>query len=339
MKESKNKLILAGVFLILIILGILLYFSGRTTPNPDYELGNTAGNLNNKGLFCERDGIVYFSNAYDNSVLYSMNVDESNAERLNDVGVYSINADSQRIFYSQSGSSTGSGLGYVRSSTGMYYCNHNGTGTFCYTKDPVGILALSGNHLFYQHYQENIGVPLIKVSLDKKDSVSVVPDMVSPASVVNGTIYYAGNGDDHYLYALDTATGISTLLWEHRVWNPVYQNGTIFFMDLDSNYALHSYNLSTGEELALTTERIDFFNVYGTVIYYQTTALSSSSQPALKRIYIDGTGEETIMEGVFESVNITSMYAYFNEFGKPTPVYHQSTYGAVNPGVFNPTIE
>ena len=50
------------------------------------------------------------------------------------------------------------------------------------------------------------------------------------------------------------------------------------------------------------------------------------------------TGEETVMEGVFESVNITSMYAYFNEFGKPTPVYHQSTYGAVNPGVFNPTI-
>ena len=160
--------------------------------------------------------------------------------------------------------------------------------------------------------------------------------MVSPASVVNGTIYYAGNGEDHYLYALDTITGASTLIWEHPLWNPVYHNGTIFFMDLDSNYALHSYNLATGEELALTKERIDFFNVYGTVIYYQTVDTSS---PALKRIYIDGTGEETVMEGIFESVNITSMYAYFNEYGKPTPVYHQSTYGAVNPGVFNPTIQ
>ena len=28
-----------------------------------------------------------------------------------------------------------------------------------------------------------------------------------------------------------------------------------------------------------------------------------------------------------------------NEYDKPTPVYHQSTYGAVNPGVFNPTLE
>ena len=70
MKELKNKLILAGVFLILIILGILLFFSGRITPNPDYETGNTAGNLNNKGLFCERDGMVYFSNAYDSNVIH-----------------------------------------------------------------------------------------------------------------------------------------------------------------------------------------------------------------------------------------------------------------------------
>ena len=336
MSNLKNKFIFAITFLILVILGVFLYFSSRTVLNADYETGNTAGNLNNKGLFCERDGIVYFSNAYDNNVLYSMSVDESDVERLNNVGVSSINADSERIFYSQSGSAAGSGLGYLRSSTGMYYCDHNGKGTFCYTKDPVGILALNGNDIFYQHYQENIGVPLVKVSLDKKESSTVVPDMVSPASVVNGTIYYAGNGEDHYLYTLNTATGASTLIWEHPVWNPVYHNGYIFYMDLNSNYAIHRYNPASGEDFVITTERVDFFNVYGTMIYYQTSVTSS---PALKRIAIDGTGEETVMEGVFESVNITSMYAYFNEFEKPTPVYHQSTYGAINPSVFNPSIE
>lgn len=335
MSNIKNKIILAVAAVLLVILCVFLYLSSRITPNADYEIGNTAGNLNNKGLFCERDGVVYFSNAYDSNVLYSMNLDETDCKRLNNVGVSSINVDSQRVFYSQSGSAEGSGLGYVRSSTGMYYCDHNGKRTFCYTKDPVGILALSGNNLFYQHYQENVGVPLIKVSLDKKDSSTVIPDMVSPASVVSGSIYYAGNGEDHYLYALNTATGTSTLIWEHPVWNPVYQNGYIFFMDLDSNYALHRYDIATGEELILTKERVDFFNVYGAMVYYQT---ADTSSPALKRISIDGTGEETVMNGIFESVNITSMYAYFNEYGKPTPVYHQSTYGAVNPGVFNPTI-
>lgn len=336
MSKNRNKFILAGFFFLFVILCVLLAFSRRITPNEDYETGNTAGNLNNKGLFCEQDGVVYFSNAYDHNVLYSMNPDESECKRLNDVGVSSINADPERIYYSQTGTADGSGLGYVRNTTGMYYCGHNGKGTFCYTKDPVGILALSGNYLFYQHYQENVGVPLNKISLNKKESTEVIPDMVSPASVVNGTIYYAGNSEDHYLYALDTITDTSTLLWEHPVWNPVYQNGYFYFMDLSSNYSLHRYDPATGEDLALTKERIDFFNVYDTIIYYQTTDTSS---PALKRIYIDGNGEETVMEGIFESVNITSQYAYFNEYDKPTPVYHQSTYGAVNPGVFNPTLE
>jgi len=333
---NKNKFILAGFVFFIILIGVLLAFAGRISPNEDSETGNTAGNLNNKGLFCEQDGIVYFSNAYDNNVLYSMNPDETGAKRLNDVGVSSLNADPKRIFYAQTGTADGSGLGYVRNATGMYYCDHKGKSTFCYTKDPVGILSLLGNNLYYQHYQENVGVPLIKVSLDKKESVQVVPDMVSPACVAGTTIYYAGNGENHYLYALDTLTGTSTLIWEHPVWNPVYQHGFVYYMDLENNYALHRYDPATGEDLALTTERIDFFNVYDTIIYYQTSATAS---PALKRIYIDGTGEEIVMNGVFESVNITSQYAYFNEFGKPTPVYHQSTFGGVNPGVFNPVTE
>lgn len=336
MHNTKNKWILAGIVLLLLLAGGLFAFLGRTPQNEAWETGNTAGNLNNKGLFCERDGIVYFSNAYDNDVLYSMNVDETDFKKLGSVRISSINVDSNRIYYSQTAPANGTGLGFIRTTNGMYSCDHNGKDSFCYTKDPVGILALCGNHLFYQHYQEGIGVPLIKASLAKKETTEILPDMVSPACVVNGSIYYAGNGADHYLYALDTTTGISGVVWEHPMWNPIYQNGSIYFMDLEDNYALHRYDMSTGEDFALTSERIDFFNVYGTVIYYQTV---DTSTPALKRIYIDGTNEEVVMEGNFESVNITSQYAYFNEYGASTPVYHQSTYGSINPTIFRPEVE
>lgn len=333
MRNWKNILFAAGIFLFIFALSTGFYFINKTSLNESYEIGNTAGNLNNRGLFCERDGIVFFSNAYDNNVLYSMNADETDVKRLNDVGVSSINADSKRIFYSQTGNADGSGLGYIRNTTGMYRCNHKGKDTFCLTKDPVAIIALSGNYLYYQHYQNNIGVPLEKISIDKKNQKQVVADMVSPASVTGATIYYAGNGEDHYLYALDTATDTSVLVWEHPLWNPVYHNGYIFFMDLNNNYSLHRYDPATGEDFTITKDRVDFFNVYGNIIYYQKSATSS---PALKRIGIDGTGEEIVKEGVFESVNITSRYAYFNEFQKPVPVYHQSTYGAVNPQMFYP---
>lgn len=335
MDKNKSKFLIAGIFLLALFICAGLYFLQRPPKNKEFETGNTAGNLNNKGLFCEKDGVVYFSNAYDNNVLYSMSPDESNFKRLNDVGVSSLNADSYRIFYAQTGTADGSGLGYVRNTVGMYYCNHDGKRNFCVTKDPVGILALNGNTVYYQHYQESIGVPLDKISIGKRDSTQVLPDMVSPACVVGNIIYYAGNGEDHYLYALDTTTDTSTLIWQHPVWNPVYQDGYIYFMDLDTNYSLHRYDLATGENLSLTDDRVDYFNVYGNVIYYQKSA---SSSPALKRINTDGTGEEIVMEGVFESVNITSHYAYFNEFQKSTPVYHQSTYGPIDPSVFNPPI-
>ena len=104
-------------------------------------------------------------------------------------------------------------------------------------------------------------------------------------------------------------------------------------MDLRSNYELHRYDLTSGEEQVLSTDRLDYFNVYGNVIYYQK---SSTTSPALKRINIDGTGEEIVKEGVFESVNITSQYAYFNAFDAPTPIYHQSTYGPISPSVWMP---
>lgn len=333
MQKLKIVLILLCVVLFFTILLGANYYFNRITPNDHNQTGNTAGNLNNKGLFCESNGVVYFSNPYDHDVLYSMNPDETDVKRLNNVGVSSINADSKRIYYSQTGSADGSGLGYVRNTTGMYRCNLSGNDAYCYTKDPVGILALCGNNLYFQHYEVETGAYLDVTPIGEKSFTPLLYSMVSPASVFDSTIYYAGNDEDHYLYALDTNTNTSTLIWEKPMWNPVYQDGYIYFMDLRSNYELHRYNLSSGEEQVLSSDRIDFFNVYGDVIYYQK---SSTTSPALKRINIDGTNDEIIKKGVFESVNITSRYAYFNEYSKKTPVYHQSTFGPAAPEVWIP---
>ena len=95
---SKLKVFLTTMFiaLILILLLVANFFLNRVTPNESTQIGNTAGNLNNKGLYCESNGKVYFSNPYGHNVLYSMNPDETDLKRLNDVGVASINADYKR---------------------------------------------------------------------------------------------------------------------------------------------------------------------------------------------------------------------------------------------------
>lgn len=324
--------ILTGIVAVLVLFWFL---SSRTTLNDDGINGNTAGNLNNNGLFCEQNGLVYFANPYDNDVLYSMTPDEQNFKKLQNVSVFSINADKNRIYYSQKHNTSGSGLGYIRKPTGLYSCNLKGKNTKCYTQDAVGITSLSGSYLYFQHYTNKTGTYLEKIRIDKKNEKLLLEQMVSPASSYNGSIYFNGMDQDHYLYVLDTATDTITPIWEHNLYNPVYQDGYIYFMDMESDYELHRYDIASGLEETLSTDRLDYFNVYGNVIYYQK---SSQQEPALKRISIDGSNEEIVKEGVFEQVNITSSYAYFNEFEKPVPVYHQPTFGSIQVSVFSPGV-
>lgn len=82
----------------------------------------------------------------------------------------------------------------------------------------------------------------------------------------------------------------------------------------------------------LTNDRIDMFNVYDNYIYYQ---VSSSDFPALKRMRTDGSSQELVREGVYQNINITSEYVYFNAFNESTPVYKTYTYGPVNVTTFD----
>ena len=86
----------------------------------------------------------------------------------------------------------------------------------------------------------------------------------------------------------------------------------------------------------LTKERVDLFNVYGNYIYYQT---SSKPAPALKRMFIDGSSQEIVSEGVYQNINITSQYVYFNAFKEPTPVYRTSTFGPVDVSTFDAAMQ
>ncbi len=77
---------------------------------------------------------------------------------------------------------------------------------------------------------------------------------------------------------------------------------------------------------------MDYLNIYEYYIYYQT---SSETAPALRRMYIDGSYLETVAEGVYENINITSQYVYFNKYNETVPVYKTSTFGIVNVTTFD----
>ena len=331
--KQRNILIFSISGVILTLLIVLVILSTRIPLNDDNTVGNTAGNLNNKGYFCEYDGRVYFANAYDNYSLYSMNTDESDIKKLHAGATSYINAGGNYLYYVTSGNTESNDSGSFRGAYGIYRSKLNGKNVTGMDRCYVAAMQLCGNYLYYSKIDTKTSMSLEKIKIDKKDKQTVNPNtMLNPNCYVDGTIYYNGTDRDHYLYALNTATDNVSVVWQGNIWNPIYLNGYVYYMDVENNYRLCRYSIYDNVVEVLTNDRIDTFNVYENYIYYQT---NSQTDPALKRMYVDGSSQETVRSGIYQNINITSEYVYFNTFGEPTPVYKTSTYGPVNVTTFD----
>ncbi|MDD6810862.1 MAG: DUF5050 domain-containing protein [Lachnospiraceae bacterium] len=323
--NKKNIIIICSTLFIILLLFILMIFTGKIPMNDDYTVGNTAGNLNNGGYYCESEDRVYFANAYDNNALYSMNPDETDLKKLNSNSVSFINAGGKYLYYYMQSGNGGEGLGYVVRTSGIYRSKKNGSQSACLDRATISAMQLCGNYLYYQDYDNRTTV-LSKIKINKSDKTTVADFVVNPACYVNGAIYFNGTVNDHALYTLDTATDQITSIWQGNIWNPVLVDGYVYYMDVANNYQLCRYSLSEDIIEVLTHDRVDLFNVYGNYIYYQTC---SETEPALKRMVLDGSNPEIVAEGIYENINITSRYVYFNQFGESVPVYKTSTNGDI----------
>jgi len=336
MKTLRNIIFITVPILLLAVLFTFSILSKRIPLNPSGTVGNTAGNLNNGGLFCEDEGVVYFANAYDSNTLYSMNPDETNIKKLSNAEVSSINAAGKYLYYYQASSAASDSFSSLFRINGLYRCKKNGKSAVCLKRVPVPALSLVDNTVFYQSYNNKTGTSLCRIDINKKNYEELEKYIINPASVQNGTIYFGGTEEDHYLYALDTQTNNISTVYYGNVYNPIVQGDYVYYMDISSDYRLCRYSFSSQTAEVLTEDRLDFFNVAGDWIYYQK---SHATEPALKRIRTDGSGEEIVMPGVYENINATSVYVYFNAFDAPTPVYHTPVDGPVSVSTFTPAVE
>lgn len=321
MKKKTNTLapviIVVVAILILILAAVAIYFGNKIASNPAGTIGNTAGNLNNSGLFCEYGDTVYFSNAYDNNSLYSMDLAEGNIRKLNDINVCNILAGGKYLYYFRSGTTGAAGLGSVRSVKSFNRCRLDGRDATALTRDVVTRAQLVDNSL-YLLVAGDEHPEFYKIGTDKSNKILLAEYEINPACAENGTLYYNGTQSEHYLYGLDTATDTSYEIWKGNIWYPVKQGDYVYFMDVSSNYRLCRYSLTNNIVEVLSNDRIDCFNVNHDYIYYQT----NGNTPQLKCIRTDGTGLQIIADGIYTNINMTSGYVYFREFDDEVTMYH-----------------
>lgn len=318
MKKAARIALSVIIALLLIIVVILVSFSQRIVMNPAGTVGNTAGNLNNDGLFCEYDGTVYFYNSFNGGGLFSMAPDESGMHRLNTLEVRNILAGGKYLYYFHTGASTiTTGFGHAFGMKSFLRSKLNGSNAEALTTDVIVTGQLVDNYL-YLLSSGNAGPSFYKMKIDGSDRVDLADYVINPACADNGVIYYNGTQGDHYLYALDSATDVPYEVWKGNIWYPVLEGDYVYYLDVANNYRLCRYSRADDIIEVLTDDRVDCFNVGGGYIYYQ----KSGDNPQLKCMRTDGSGVKAVAEGNYTRINMTSKYVYFQEFGNGVSMYH-----------------
>lgn len=303
--------------------------------NPDYVVGNTAGNLYNGGTFCEDDEYVYFSNAYDNGALYRMRPDESDMKKLVSTQVSSINSGGDYLYYYQQSIGSGEGFGYMFNATGIYRVSKkNPAKNTCLDKIYGSNVVLSGNSLYYNISAEN-GTFLMAKSTDGKSSQTILTNPILPACVDNNTLYYQNTKTDLHLMAVNTLTNQVFQVSSEDIYMPIVEGNTLYGIDIHNNYALIRMDLTTGEKTTLDDTRTDMLNVSPQYIYYQT----SGDTPQFKRISKDGSYMEVIADGAYNTIQTTSKYVYFLKFGSSVPVYRIPLDGPIDISTFDAALQ
>lgn len=323
MKKGKSKQnVLAALFavVLLAVLGIIVALSAlseRVTPNPPGTVGNTAGNLNNGGYFCEYNGTVYFANAYDQNNLYAMDPDEGQIRKLSNTSIRNLLAGGDYLYYFQMASTGEAGMGSVRVPRSFNRCNLKGKNITSLTRDTVVTGQLVDDYL-YLLIAGNANPSFYKIKTNKTDQQVLANYSINPACAVNGMIYYNGTQNDHYLYSLNTATDVSSVVWEGNLWYPALEGDYVYYMDMGNNYRICRYSLSQNTVEVLTNDRADCFNVGSGYVYYQ----KNGSNPQLICMRLDGSEKKVVAEGNFTDINMTSRYVYFRDFANEDSLYH-----------------
>lgn len=336
-KEIKAILIISIVALVMVGSLILRTALSKVPDNDKYLIGNTAGNLNNGGLFVEGASKVYFSNSFDNGFLYEMNADETNIKRITSSPIRNLLlAQDYLYYYMDTSESNGTGLGYVVRNYGIFRSKTNGKNVKCLDRQAAVVMQLTGNYIYYQRYNNKDFTKLYRVKIDASEPELISDEIINPVCVYNGTIYYNGTGTDHYLYALNTDNNQSYTVFEGNLWYPQYMNGYIYYMDVANDYHVCRYDLNNKTVEILTKDSVESFNVGDYNIYYQTI---DKKNPALMRMNLDGSNPEVVALGNYNDINLTSQYAYFKQFNDDTTIYHTPVYGSINVSVFTEAME
>jgi hypothetical protein len=315
LKTIRNVLIALLVLTTIGVIAIYFYNHDRTYYNGEDEIGNTAGNIYNGGLFCEQDGNIYYSNPSADGALYVMNSDLTKFKKLRDDKAVYINADENYLYYVRANNTRENDKGgfLMFYNTGVFRCGQNGKNLMAYTGNPGAYLTLKGNNIYFQRYDVEIGLFLYKYQIDGDLERCLVQDAVIPAAVFDNKLYYAGYSKDHNINAMDLSSFTTHPVIEGSFMYPVFLGNYIYYMDPSEKYRIYRMNQDGTDPTKIVKYRTSTYNITnsGKYLYYQ---VDDSKHNGIHRLNLETMEDETLKTGNYKDINVTDAYVFFRDF-------------------------
>lgn len=328
------------IFLVIVTVGALgtlwLLTCNKTFQNGEDEIGNTSGNIYNGGLFSEQDGMIYFSNANDKGSLYRTDANLVNFEKLHEDKAVFINVDENYIYYVRANNTraNNSRNALMYNNTGMYRINQNGSGLKAISYNPGAYLSLKGNHIYYQKYDVDNGLLLYQNTIDLSKEKLLLKDSVIPTAVMNGKLYFAGYSNNHNLNAIDLSSYNAKMILEGSFLYPIFHNGYLYYINIEDNYKIYRSNTDGSDPELLVDDRCSTYNITnsGKYLYYQ---IDNGESNRISRLNLETLESETLLEGNYKQIHVTSNYVFFKDF-EDTTTFVILADGLTKVGTFNP---
>lgn len=313
--KTKVKIIIAVLVVLLICGGIGVYmYSNRFIYNKEGDTGNTTGNLYNDGMFCVYDGFVYFANPNDNGKLYRMKEDGSGCEKVSDDSVSHINICNGYIYYVRDNMAGNISFVSIDLKNGISRLKIGEEKADVIKTGVANSLLLCGNDLYYQSYNKNTGRYYMRKSgIDGKTDAKLFDESYRMLSYSDGKIYFINTETDHnMMYYRIEDESVSTFL-AGNFHMPDCEGDYIYYIDLENGHRLTRLNIKTSKTEVLNEDYVVTYNVNLATgeIYYQTE--SANDDHRLCKMNLDGSENQTVIEGNYTDINFTKEYVYFYE--------------------------
>lgn len=339
MTNAKDQIKLIVITLIAIVVVILLLALRNLDFTPTNDItatGNTAGNLYNRGYFCEYKDDIYFSWPADDHRVYCMKPDGS-VTKTNITDAFSINIYNGYLYYGRNGAEDGDRSFLDGRPFGVYRVSLSSGRSKSLCSSLAAYVCLSGNNLFLQEYTDT-SYYFARVNIkDSKDFQRISSTGYPISCAENGYLYYAEQNGNHSIYRYDTRSGAAEVFYEGNCMQPIYDNGLLYYIDLADNYALKCYDTNTGKLTVIVQDRCINYNVDNSIVFYQIEN-PDTNHYALYRNNNTGSNPELIVNASCRYINIAGDYAYFQFFNDSSTFYRVPLSGTTDPELFQPDI-